>query len=405
MLGYHKNRVIHFGRQLQYLHTHRQDLKLLLNLQFQILDRVKHTESTILRYRETSRVLRYQLKMQRLPKDAAARLKRKIVLLDGKVKQSKWMLFVWRCFGDGIAFSYLDKWSLKPLLYNVHDEIVKQAAGHVTGKAGLDSELVALNQLADAGIPALLTDLTNCIRHGDICLLADNDPQLIEVKSSSNTNRRVERQMEDLRRIHGFLETDEAKNFHRLPHVKRVEMSLPERNYMALLDMAVSTALKEGVYIVEPEPGTRLIALTGLAKLDSAKVFEGMESSHVYMLNSAKNSETWGCYYPFSLALKSADNLYAFLHGDVCLIVAFDFVRIQSMAAAIGISFSLLDDPVWVCQFHKLASEDREPAIVKISRHFTDRMAFELLSWDWVLRLEQRRLVQPENELHKGTEA
>ena len=216
MLGYHKNRVIHFGRQLQYLHTHRQDLKLLLNLQFQILDRVKHTESTDLAVpRKRPRVLRYQLKMQRLPKDAAARLKRKIVLLDGKVKQSKWMLFVWRCFGDGIAFSYLDKWSLKPLLYNVHDEIVKQAAGHVTGKAGLDSELVALNQLADAGIPVLLTDLTNCIRHGDICLLADNDPQLIEVKSSSNTNRRVERQMEDLRRIHGFLETDEAKNFHR----------------------------------------------------------------------------------------------------------------------------------------------------------------------------------------------
>ncbi|HEY6640120.1 MAG TPA: hypothetical protein VIY67_05260 [Nitrospiraceae bacterium] len=36
---------------------------------------------------------------------------------------------------------------MKPLLYNVHDEIVKQAAGHVTGKAGLDSDLVALNQL------------------------------------------------------------------------------------------------------------------------------------------------------------------------------------------------------------------------------------------------------------------
>ena len=39
----------------------------------------------------------------------------------------QFLLFLWRCFGDGIAFIYLDKYGLKQTLYNVHNYEAKPA--------------------------------------------------------------------------------------------------------------------------------------------------------------------------------------------------------------------------------------------------------------------------------------
>jgi hypothetical protein len=39
-------------------------------------------------------------------------------------------------------------------------------------------------------VPALLVDLTNTIRHGDICLMGESDPCLIEMKASKNLDSR-----------------------------------------------------------------------------------------------------------------------------------------------------------------------------------------------------------------------
>jgi hypothetical protein len=85
----------------------------------------------------------------------------------------------------------------------------------------------------------------------------------------------------------------------------------------------------------------------------------------------------------------------------VYLIVVFDLAKIQSLAAALGISFSMLSDPDWAYQFEKSVSGAGEPIVGRMSRHFADRMACELLSWDWVLGMEQFRLTQDENELRK----
>jgi hypothetical protein len=394
MLGYYKRHIVQLSMQLQELRSHPDDLQLLVALQLEILARIIHMESKISRSREQLGALKRQLMARRLPKDAAANLKRDIAVKARKVKQSQWLLFVWRCFGDGIAFAYLDKWAMKPLLYNIDNPQVKQGAGHITGKEGLKWEIELLQRLANVGVPALLTDLTNSIRHGDICLLAGDDPYLIEVKSSENTNRRVERQTEDIRSIHSYLVTDQALNVRGVPHVKRIEHCVPEKNYIDMLDAAIGTALQEGLFVADLEAGTRLIVLGNVRRPDHskilAKVFAGMEQPNIYMLNVAKNEQAWGCYYPFTLSLKTPDHLYAFLHGDVFVIVAFDLPRIQSLAAGLGLTFSVLDEPIWVYQFeHSVTGSTSQ-----ISSHFATRMAFELLSWEWVLGMAKLRLAQ-----------
>jgi hypothetical protein len=275
---------------------------------------------------------------------------------------------------------------------NIDDPQVKQGAGHITGNEGLKWEIELLQRLANVGVPALLTDLTNSIGHGDICLLGDADPYLVEVKSSENINRRVERQTEDIRSIHSYLATDQAFNVRGVPHAKRVTMSVPEKNYIDVLDAAIGTALQEGLFVADLEPGTRLIVLGNVRRPDYSKIFAGMERPNIYMLNAAKNEQAWGCYYPFtlSLSLKTPDHLYAFLHGDVFVIVAFDLLRIQSRAAGLGLTFSVLDDPIWVYQFEQPVTGPTG----QLSSHFATRMAFELLSWEWVLGMQKLRLAQ-----------
>lgn len=49
------------------------------------------------------------------------------------------------------------------------------------------------------------------IRHGDVSLLGKDEPFIIEMKSSSNTNKRVERQKSNLEKLGSFIAKDEAK--------------------------------------------------------------------------------------------------------------------------------------------------------------------------------------------------
>lgn len=397
MLGYYKRHIIQLSWQLQELRSHPDDLQLLVALQLEILARIMPTEGRISRFREHLGSLRRQLKSQRRPKDAAASLKGDIAVKDRKVTQSQWMLFVWRCFGDGIAFAYLDKWAMKSLVYNIDNPGVKQGAGHITGKEGLKREIELLQRLTSAGVPALLTDLTNSIRHGDVCLLTNNDPHLIEVKSSENTNRRVERQTENIRSIHSYLATDEAFNVRGVPHIKRVVMAVPEKNYIDMLDAAIGTALHRGLCVTDLEPGTGLVVLGDVRRPAYSKIFAGMERPTLYMLNVAKNEKAWGCYYPFTLSLKTPDHLYAFLRGDVFVIVAFDLAWVQSRAADLGLTFSVLNEPNWVYHFERPMTDSAGPMIGQLSSHFATRMAFELLSWEWVLGMQKLRFAH----LHK----
>jgi hypothetical protein len=394
LIGYYKKQILRLSQQLQELQSNLDNIQLLVDIQLEIIKRITYTEGRVSHYRTQSKTLRKTLKSQHLPKGVAANVKHDIAEIERKVKKSKWLLFIWRSFGDGLAFAYLDKWAMKPLLYNVDNPQVKQTSGHLTGKKGLDREIILLKRLFSKGVPALLTDLTNTIRHGDVCLLADGDPHLIEVKSSSNTNKRSTRQIECIRSIHSYLETDEAMNVRGVPHIRREELSIPEKNYLNVLDSAVGTALREGLFVTDLEPGTRLVVLGSVSKPDYSAIFSGMERPSVYMLNHAKNEKTWGPYYPFTLSLSTPDHLYAFLHGDVYLIVAFDVACIQQQALNMGLVLSELNDADWAYQIEQVSSDSPKPIVGQISSHFADRMAFELLSWKWVLYLEKARFAQ-----------
>jgi hypothetical protein len=400
MLGYYKKHVLQLAEQLRALQAAPTNLDTLIETQLYILKRILATEGKIAEYRRNAAAVKKQLRSQRLSKDEAADAKRRMQFANDRIKACQWLLFIWRCFGDGIAFSYLDKWAVKPLLYNVETPDVKQTAGYLTGKEGLHQELAVVLEAKAHGVPALLCDLTNTIRHGDICLLGASDPYVIEVKSSPNVNQRAARQVDNITRIHEYFETDEAANVRGVPHVKRVELVLPEMHHREFVNPMIEEALREGRSVAEPEPGIRYAALAPTRNPDNRSILAGIEYPIIYFLNEAKNFQAWGCYYPFTLTITSPRSLYAFLNGDVILLVVFDFTKLQSIAHAQGMSLSILDfDGDWVYQLEKKFVGIDEPTTVDISRHFATRMAFEFLSWEWLLRMQEQRLMDFHNRI------
>jgi hypothetical protein len=385
VIGRYKNRIIWLSAQLQQLAQNLTNLELLFDLQRQVLKQIQHTEKRISTTRTGLQKLRHRLGSERLPKLEAKGLRGKIATVQGEIVEYHRLLFFWRSFGDGIAFAYLDKWSMKQVLFNTHNTEVKPNAGFITGKEGLKNELAALRKVMSMGVPCLLTDLTNCIRHGDLCLLTGPDPELLEIKSSRNTNRRIARQLDSLRALHEFLQTDESKNLRGLGQVKRVESRVPEKNYLDLLDYAVGTALAKGLFVADLEPGTRLMVLGKVRKPNYAALFAGLNAPYVFLLNQCKNEQTWGCYYPFSLSLKTPEHLYAFLRGDISIVVAFDFLQIRTRAQELGFELKLLDDGDYSFRFEQFSNGPMPSFAAQMSRQFSARIAVELLSWEWIL--------------------
>lgn len=77
-----------------------------------------------------------------------------------------------RQMGDSIAFSYFNKYDLKLLCW-------KQSAGFISGKKGLDKELKIFKSYFESGEFAILNDITNSLRFGDITISKNGKPDII----------------------------------------------------------------------------------------------------------------------------------------------------------------------------------------------------------------------------------
>lgn len=126
-----------------------------------------------------------------------------------ELEELRFARFVFRTFGDAIAFAYVNSHNLKQLSFSLEKGTLKQDAGFICGKEGLEPELHKLKSLIDEGIPCLLCDITNSMRYGDILILCFDDPYVIECKASSTKSRRVTKQKQTLRSLKGFYEDDQ----------------------------------------------------------------------------------------------------------------------------------------------------------------------------------------------------
>lgn len=347
-------------------------------LNLELLQEIIRDEQHIARHKARIGELKRCLKADRPSKEGAAVLRAEIRRVNGYVERYQDQIYIWKSIGDGLAYAYISSFNIKHAFFETDSTDVKPTAGAISGKDGLRHELFWLQSALDAGVPAVLCDITNVIRYGDFCLLGADDPFPIEVKSQKWLNKRGLRQKAKMATLHEFLKNDFAEGFRGVSEVRRVTMSSPFRDCVDTMNVCVENAMKEGHCMLCPERG-----LTYVAMIDGA-VGETLGALslklHLFShLNTDKTEKTWAPYTSFVNSIRDIDALYAFVKGDLSIFVCLDAAYLCEQIVVPGWAVSMVDD-------HDIAiviTEKGGQGRVAVSRQMLGRLFHEFASLEW----------------------
>lgn len=380
IINRHKLTFEKLGSMLHELQRDSANLSLMLELQTLLLRQIKAAERNIRRLKLKIKETKAAFVIERPSKENALKAKKQLDLNRKKTQEYKHLIYLWKCFGDGIAFIYLDKYALKHTFFNVKDDSPKEMPGFITGKAGFKAEWRFVQKAIDQGWPVLLCDLTNVIRHGDVCALFGPDPLLVEIKSSNNRTRRIDRQIENLQRLAKFYEDDGAEEFRGIQNIRRVAYENEEINYASALNDCITRSYTEGMATVSPEPGLHYACLW--SGLDSDKMHEICNNTSIILhLNEKKSNDDWIFFYPFTLSI-NPEHLYNFIEGSLYLIVVIDCKIVKSHFSNNGLHATFLSDKDYILQICR-NRDSLEQGVFRVSQHLFLRIAYEFQSIEW----------------------
>ena len=340
-------------------------------------------ERRIIRLKQARQRLMRVKARERLPQDKARTLKTLVKELDQRVEDMRHLLFLWRCFGDGIAAVYQSKYSLKHLFYDSNYN-VKEEAGFLSGKAGFRKEYKVLCIGIRMRVPVVMSDLTNIIRHGDVCGLGGADPLPIEMKSSTNRSARVARQIEQLKVLTDFYENDSATNFRGAKNTIRVELKYPEVTYEGDLNECMLRAQQEGIALLSPETGLHYLSFTQECFEKSQHRIDDQLAAHVSrttLFVHLTPEPSWLPLYPFTLSMRT-QNVVPFIQGDVHVAVLIDMAVLKSHFQANGIHAAVLMDGRYGLQIC-VDPSDLMKGVFRVSEQLFLRVACEFQSLRW----------------------
>ena len=374
MLGYRKRSFADAHGLLQALRANLKDLATLKELQKLLLREVIRAEKKI-------RELKTELKSLRGTADSVS--VRRSTYLMNRIEGFRQCAYIWRCFGDAIAFLYIDKFALKHCFYSTENINAKQDAGFILGKEGLVNELVLLDSALEDNVPALLVDLTNTIRHGDICLMGESDPYLIEVKTSKVLDNRGRRQKRSLEKLHTFYETDRSDELRGFPEVRRQVYEMPERTYVDQINECIADAQKNGYAVRQPERGLYYVVMAQEGP-GPGHVLRSLElkAPWAFSLNNAKSERRWAPYLPFILTIEDKDHLWDFIRGNLFILVLLELGTLCKIALDKGYKAKFdPDDEAYPLRVEAPGGD----GMAGFLSHILTRIGMEFVSPEWVV--------------------
>jgi hypothetical protein len=381
MLGYRKRSFAAAHAMLQTLRAEPEDLVTLKELQKLLL-------GEIIRAEEKIRELKTALKAIDDGEENSTAA-RQSSYLEGRIEGFRKCAFIWRCFGDAIAFLYMEKHALKHTFFSTENTNAKQVAGFIGNKEGLGHELALIDSALEHNVPALLVDLTNTIRHGDICLMGESDPHLIEVKASKTLDSRGKKQKSSLKKLRTFYQTDKCEGLRGFPELRRQSSETPERTYVDQLNECIIEAGTNGWAVRQPERGLHYIIMTasGAGSVEQAIASLNLKPSPnsplwVFFLNEQKSGRTWAPYLPFVLSIESKDNLWDFIRGDLFIYVLVELDALCQIAREKGYEAKFEPDDEAYALHLQVAGGDGE---TRISKQLLMRIGMEFVSPEWVV--------------------
>jgi hypothetical protein len=395
-----KKAFLQAGEMLRRIEADKDDVSTVRTLNLRLLKEILRDEGHILRLRDQCKNLNRQLKTGRLPKAEANFVRGKIAALERRVKRYQDQIYFWRCFGDGLAYAYISSFNLKHVFFDTTAGLPKQESGFISGKAGLEREVAMLDAAIAHGVPAVLSDLTNIVRYGDVCLLGGEDPVPIEVKSRTGLNQRGQRQAAKLDTLTGFLETDQAQDFRGVPQMRRRAYDQPYQDHVEALNACVERAHRNGHDIASPEPGLVYAAYYDDTPFQAFLDGLAMSQPTVFLLNLEKSERNWAPYLPFINSIRDLERLHDFVVGELVVYVALDL--------------QVLCDQISLPGWHAAVVEDFDLALVfenpttgaqfALSRQFIGRIGFEFASLAWIAGQGRAFVGRTASEVADGVE-
>ncbi|EOU1755128.1 hypothetical protein [Clostridium perfringens] len=279
-----------------------------------------------------------------------------------------------REIGDSLAFSYFSKYYLKSFCW-------KQSAGFIGGKDGLKNELNKLKSIFDEGGFAILNDITNSLRYGDITVDDNGKPRLLEIKSSSNKNERIIRQQQDIDHRMEMINNDYLESFLGTDKkFKRVYSKNAEINYIEELQVLIDEAIQNGSVIKEIEEG---LVYNIQYKTKDFKILkyieETMNEPKVFFVNQMKNINE--NYTPFPILIKNNDYLMEFYSGNLLISVFIDLEVVKRKIEEKGYLFDISENHEFIITFDL----NGDNISMNTSTYHIWRIGREFLSLKWFI--------------------
>ncbi|MEY2250654.1 hypothetical protein [Comamonas sediminis] len=362
----------------------------IVDFQLLLLTKVKEAEKAILRTKAIIQKLRLEKSNDRPTKERSKEITKLIPKFEEKLEDYKYIIYIWKMYGESIAFIFCDKYAIKHFLYDKNYNI-KETAGFISGKEGLKAELMFLKEAGKNNVPAVLCDLTNTLRHGDVCLLGRSDPFPIEIKTTKSDaykpDKRAEKQFRSIGELNSFFKNDAAENFRGGGPVVRNELSFKEKYHFQAINQCIEKAYIEEMSHVSPESGIHYIA----ALKFKPEVYKQISAKYVHQinLNTFKRELNWHPYTPFHLSL-APEHLYKFIIGNLSIIVILDLQIIKRRFKQNGMHLTYLQDGPWYAQIS--ATGNILEGGLRISMQSFLRLAFEFQSLSWAIKQYKEHL-------------
>lgn len=388
MIARRKTTFLRFCGLLRDIEADKSNLAAVKELNIGLVRQILGDEKCVKHYRSHGKELRRRLRNDRPSREGAALLRKQIATCDRIVGKYLDQLYIWRCIGDGLAYAYIDTFNMRQVLFETADYSVKPEAGFISGKDGFADELWWLIEAIKHGVPAVLSDITNSVRYGDVCLLGGPDPYPFEVKSHpSRRNQRGKRQAAKLAELQKFLEEDVAVDFRGSPYVRREATEMDSNCCIEQMNQCIQSARPGGYSICCPEPGLIYAAIDG--DIDLSLIFDNkdMEQSSLFILNIEKSEKRWVPYLPFVNGIRDTNVLFDFILGNMSLLVLVDAAYLCKQLAMPGWKVSMIEHPTMIILF-----EHESGGTFASSKQFYGRFGFEFMSLRWFVEHQKSTL-------------
>ncbi len=322
MIHYYKSSICKLKADVNLLQKNTDDMLLLLRIQKKILHHIKNAESKI----KKINISIVEEKVNKRNRNKTTD-KNSLNLLLKRKDFYRNLIVLWKSFGDALLFVYISKFNAKRLLYDSNFHLLPDS-GFILGKKGSRLEYNIAKGLLRNNFPVVLCDITNVIRHGDICFLGSNDPFPFEVKSSSNSNKRVKRQKEKLKELLRLFHTDTII-VDEVAVGRRVEVSdsIDNEHHMLAMNNIIQKSLEGNSYYEEVESGLYYIAVSNYCYfenvINSIGIWKGKRVMP-QLINSSDRIFDWKHFYPFILSIVDPDALYRFVSQSFMFVIILD---------------------------------------------------------------------------------